>query len=638
MEFPEGLADCHRRKIKTARESVSLIRRGSRVFIGTGCGEPRHLVEALIDNQNLKDIVIYQMLSSALAQYVDDESFLRRFLLKTFFISSPMRRAAFEGKIDYIATHLSQIPSLFHNHIIALDIALIAVSAPDKFGYCSLGISVDVTKAAAANAGFVIAQVNPLMPRTLGDSYIHLDDIDCLVLHEEPLVETFSTTKENEISKRIGYYVSQLVEDGATLQLGFGQLPNALLKYLKDKKNLGMHTPMITDALLPLFESGVINNKEKTLLPGKVVTSMCMGTQKVYDYVDNNPTFYFASSEFVNSPATIALNDRMISIGTALEVDITGQICSESLGYLFYSGMGDQADSIRGSAMSKGGISIIALPSTAHDGAISRIVPHLSEGAGVTSTRGDIHFVVTEYGIAELQGKGIYERVVELAQIAHPKFRKDLIDMAKKHHYIFPDQLPPPEEDLIFLERYKSSIQLKDDRIIELRPLLPSDELAYGNFMYSLEKSTLYYRFFSKMMDFSHEVVQKHWSFVDYRRNMSIIGLARSRGYKQIVAVASYAEMEENRAEVAFVVREDFQSAGVGSRLLEVLERIAKENGYKGFFARVLRENSSMFQVFKKKYPRLKGVLSGSEIEVTMDFDSRSITSPIPEGASTPTI
>jgi acyl-CoA hydrolase len=566
--------------------------------------------------------MVYQMLSSTLSKFVEDESFIRRFSLKLFFISKSMRKAAFDGKIDYIPEYLSQIPRLFASHRIGLDAALVQVSPPDKFGYCSLGVSVDITRSAVEYAGIVIAQVNPLMPKTWGDSFVHVDEIDWLVSYEEPLVEALPSAKDSEISRRIGHYVSQLVDDGATLQIGFGHLPNAILKYLDSKKDLGIHTQLITDDFLPLFEKKVITNKKKTLLPGRVVTSLCMGSEKIYRYVDNNPSFYFRSSEFVNDPTVIARNDNLISISSALEVDLTGQVCSDSMGYLFYSGIGDQVDFLRGSSMSNGGFSIVALPSTAQNGTVSRIVPHLSEGAGVATTRGDVNFVITEYGIAELKGKGIFQRVMELAQIAHPKFREELIDIAKKRHYIFADQLPPTTEDLLFLEGYKYTLKLKDGKAVEFRPLLPSDEFAYRNFFYSLQEKTIYFRFFYKMKTFSHEVVQKQWSSVDYRKNMSIIGLVQKGGHKEIMAIGSYAEENDSSAEVAFVVREDFQSKGIASYLLEILEKIAIENNYQSFCATVLRENRAMIRVFKKRYPNAQiSANGGSDLRIIMEFE-----------------
>lgn len=607
-------------KVKTAEEAMSRIKRGSRVFVGTGCGEPQHLIHAMVRDVSLQDIMVYQMLSSTFADYVDDPSFQRRFSLKLFFISRRMRKAAFEGRIDYLPTYLSQIPRLFATHRIGLDVALIQVSPPDRFGFCSLGVSVDITLSGMENSAMVIAQVNPRMPRTWGDSFVHVDDIDYLVLHEEPIVEARPTVVDNEIVRRIGLYVSQLVDDGATLQIGFGNLPTALLAYLGGKKDLGLHTQLITDGMLPLFRNGVINNKKKSLLPGRVVTSLCMGTPELYDYVHNNPMFYFRSSEYVNDPTVIARNDNLISISSALEVDLTGQVCTDSMGYLFYSGIGDQVDFLRGSAMSKGGFSIIAMPSTAQNGKISRIVSHLNEGAGVATTRGDVNFIVTEYGIAELQGKGMYQRVMELAQVAHPKFREELIEVAKKRHYIFADQLPPSQDDLLFIEGYKSTLTLRNGRVVEFRPLLPSDEFSYRNFFYSLQEKTIYYRFFYKMKSFSHEVVQRQWASVDYRKNMSLIGLWQKGGSREIMAIGSYAEETEERAEIAFVVREDFQGLGIASYLLVELERIAKENGYTSFSATVLTENRAMTTVFRKRYPNAQTTTTGMDITLIMDF------------------
>ncbi len=422
-------------KLISAQEAMTKIKRGSRVFLGTGCGEPQHLIKAMVSDQGLYDIMIYQMLSFTLSHYVDHLSFQKRFSLKLFFISRSMRRAAFEGRIDYLPCYMSQIPGLFSSNRIGLDVAMVQVSPPDKYGYCSLGVSVDITRAGLENARSVIAQVNQRMPRTWGDSFVHVDDLDWLVPFDEPLVQSFPTLQDNEVSRRIGHYVSQLVEDGATIQVGFGNLPFHILKYLDDKKDLGLHTHVITDGYLPLFERKIITNRKKSLLPDRIVTSLCMGSQHLYDFVDNNPAFYFRASDFVNDPLVVARNDHLVSISPALEVDLTGQVCTDSLGSLFYSGIGDQVDFMRGSAMSKGGFSIVVMPSTAQGGKVSRIVPHLSEGAGVATTRGDVNFVVTEYGIAELMGKGIYQRVMELAQIAHPKFREELVETAKKRRY-----------------------------------------------------------------------------------------------------------------------------------------------------------------------------------------------------------
>ena len=608
-------------KILTPESSVKKIKNGSRVFVGTGCGEPQMLVKAMIEDRNIQDIVVYQMFSSTFSKYIDDDNFLNRFSLKLFFISAAIRGAAFDGKIDYIPVYLSQIPELFASKEIGLDVALIQVSPFDKFGFCSLGISVDITLSGMQNAKIVIAQVNPEMPRTWGDSTVHIDEIDYFVFHKEELIKAIPSKKNQEVIKRIGHYINQLVDDNATIQIGFGHLPDAILPYLYDKKNLGVHTQVITSGFLPLLKQNVITNKNKSYLPGRAVTSLCMGSKELYDYVDNNPMFYFRASDFVNNPNTIARNDNFISISSALEVDLTGQICTDSKGYLFYSGIGDQVDFIRGSSMSKGGFSIIVIPSTAENGAISRIVTHLSEGAGVATTRGDIDIVVTEYGIAELRGKSIYQRVMELVQIAHPKFRKKLIEDAKKCHYIFQNQLSPICQDLTFLDDYKFFKYGLKGKNIEFRPLLCSDEFESRNFFYSLQESTIYSRFFNKKKVFTKTMLQQQWADIDYKKDMTIIGLIQKGKHKQIVAIGSYVEAKDNVAEVAFLVKENLQGMGIGSYLLEILETIAKENGYTSFVAFVLNENKKMIRVFQKRYPDLTPIRSDSnETEVEMKF------------------
>ncbi len=608
-------------KIATTEEALASINNGCRVFIGTGCGEPQHLIHAMVADKGIRDIMIYQMLSHTLAHYLDDPAFVSRFSLKLFFISESMRKAAYEGKIDYLPTYLSQIPKLFENFHIGLDVALIQVSPPDRNGYCSLGISVDITRSATENAAWVIAQVNPAMPRTWGDSLVHMDDINMFVPYEEPLVTYQPNLPDVHISSRIGHFISQLVRDGDTIQIGFGALTNAVLQHLTGKKNLGIHTQLITDAILPLIQQKVVTNKLKTLVPRRVVASLCMGTERLYRFVDDNPIFDFRSSDFVSDPGVIARHDNLVSISSALEVDLTGQVCSDSLGYRFYSGIGDQVDFIRGAAMSKGGFSIIALPSTARNGTVSRIVSHLSEGAGVATTRGDVNFVVTEYGCAELQGKGIYQRVMELAQIAHPKFRSNLIAAAKKHHYIFADQLPPPDRDLIFLEKYNWQVNLRGGQTALIRPLYPSDEFEYRNFFYSLKEETIFKRFFYKISLFSHEVAQQDWAEIDYHNNMSLIGRVQRGGHYEVMAIGSYFQSKDGYAEVAFVVHDDFQGKGVASHMLKFLEQIAKENGFVGFVASVLDENQAMLHVFQKRYPAAELTIdSAGGVRVKMRF------------------
>ncbi len=616
------LKDRFPRKIKKADQALKKIKRGSRIFIETGCGEPQHLLQHLVTYPDARDLELFQILPFTLGKYLDKEDFLNRFSINAFFVSLSLRKAAEEGKINYVPAYLSEIPSLFDSRRISIDTALIQVTPPDEHGFCSFGVSVDIAKSAVSNAELVIAQVNPQMPKTWGDSFIHVDEIDLMVPFEEPLYQTIPPAL-NETARRIGYFASRLIEDGATLQVGFGQIPNAVLAFLQDKKDLGVHTQMISDGFLELIEKGVITNKKKNFHPGKIITSLAMGTEKLYRFVNNNPMVEFRPSEYVNHPNIIARNENLVSISTALEVDVTGQVCADSLGYTFYSGMGDQVDFIRGANRSKGGIPIIALPSTAKGGTVSRIVSHLSEGAGVTNTRADTKYVVTEYGIAQLYGKDIYQRVMELVQVAHPRFRKSLMEKAKGHHYIFKDQIAPSKEDWMALERYASDHTLSDGTKVHFRPIRPSDEFMSRNFFYKLEEKSIYYRFFQNVREWPHERAQK-WANISYGKDMAIVGIIQTEGVEEIIAIGRYAYDPEtpDYAMLAFIVRETFQGMGISTFLIKRLEKIAKENRYRGFTATVMEENAPMIHVFKKHYPAAKFLREGGGIlSVKMDFD-----------------
>jgi acyl-CoA hydrolase/GNAT superfamily N-acetyltransferase len=603
-----------------AAEAIRQIKNGSRVFIGSACGEPRHLIECLVDTTRIQDVMIFQMMAISLEQYLEDISFTNRFAVKLFSLTNPMQKASLIGKVDYIPAYLSEIPTLFTSHQIGLDVALVQISPPDAFGYASLGVSVDITREAVRCADLVIAQVNSRMPRTHGDGFIHIGDIDYLVPFDEALTELVPAHPDQEVTRRIARYVADLVDDGSTLQVGYGVLPYSMLQYLGEKNDLGVHTHMITDAFLPLLINGNITNKWKTYFKDRTLASSCTGSREVYDYIDNNPTFYFGTADLINNPAVIALNDRFISISSAMEVDLTGQVCSESVERNPFTGSGDQSNFIRGATLSKGGFSIIALPSTNPDGTRSRIVSSLCEGAGLATLRADVNFVVTEYGIAQLHGKSIFQRVVELAQIAHPGFRRQLIEQAKKDRFIVADQLPPRSEDLLFLEDYKDRVCLPNRKLMTIRPLLPSDEIAYRNFFYSLDPKTIYLRFFYNVNVFSHQMAQAHWSHLDYRKNITLIGLVRHQANKEIIAVGTYAGLLDGEAEVAFVVRDDFQGLGIAGLLLEKLETIARENAGHRFVATMLKENEVMQHIFRKRYPDAEIQDAGEEIRMVMPF------------------
>lgn len=428
------------KKFVTPEEAVAVIRSGDRVYVHPGCAVPEVLVEAMVKRYpELYDVEVCHLLGVGEAPYVKPEM-KGHFRHNAFFIGKNVRRAVCEGRADFTPIFLSEIPSLIQSKNYRVDVAMIQVSPPDEHGFCSLGVGVECTRAAVDIAKVVIASINPNMPRSLGDSFIHMNKIDYCTevdhpLWELPQLEGDETPGELDVYRKIGQHVASLVEDGATLQLGIGRIPDAVVKFLGDRKNLGVHSEMVSDGIIPLIESGVITNRKKTLLPGKTVTSFVLGSHELFDYIDNNPFFEFRPTQFTNDPFTIARNRKMVAINSAIEIDLTGQVCADSMGYKFYSGFGGQTDFIRGAARSEGGKPIIALPSTAKDDTISRITPHLREGAGVTTTRGDVHYVATEYGVVNLHGKTVRERIEALISIAHPKFRPELEAFAQEHYF-----------------------------------------------------------------------------------------------------------------------------------------------------------------------------------------------------------
>lgn len=425
----------YRNKRCRVDEAVQAIAGGNTVYIHPGCAEPEQLVHAMVRRgPELQNVKVIHLLTAGTAGYVNPEM-AAHFRHVAFFAGANVRGAINEGRADFIPIFLGEVEALIRNGAIPVDVALIHVSPPDEHGFCSFGVGVDATKTAAEHAKVVIAQINPKMPRTLGDSFIHINKIDRLVEVEDEILE-HAQGQVSDIANLIGRNIAELIEDGSTLQLGIGEIPDAVLYYLKEKKNLGIHTEMVSDGVVGLIERGVINNEKKTLHPGKVIVGFVLGTRRLYDFIDNNPIFEFHPSEYTNDPFIVSRNEKQVAINSAIEVDLTGQVCADSIGYNFYSGIGGQVDFIRGAARSKGGKPIIALPSTAKNDTVSRIVPHLKEGAGVVTSRGDVHYVVTEYGVAYLHGKSIRERCAALINIAHPKFRDELTKFVRERKWL----------------------------------------------------------------------------------------------------------------------------------------------------------------------------------------------------------
>jgi len=427
--LPAWLAT-YQRKVTTAEEAVGLVGSGERVYIHPGAAEPEALVVALCSRASeLSDVEIYHLMTLGNADYVKPEM-EGHFRHVAFFVGTNVREAVNSGRADYLPVLLYEVPRLFSTGRLTVDACLIQVSPPDEHGFCSFGVGVDTTRAATRCAKKIIAQVNRQMPRTLGDCFIHVSKFDAVVEVDQPLIE-LEAGRMTDVQEQIGLNVAGLIDNGATLQMGIGGIPDAVLKCLGDKQDLGVHTEMFSDGVAELIESGVINNERKTLHTGKVVTSFLMGSKRLYKFVDNNPFIEMHPTEYVNDPYIISKNDKMIAINSALQIDLTGQVCAESLGFDIYSGFGGQLDFVRGAARSKGGKPIIALPATAKQGTLSRITGALERGAGVVTTRAHVHYVVTEYGVADLFGKPLKRRAEELTAIAHPDFRGELKAFAR---------------------------------------------------------------------------------------------------------------------------------------------------------------------------------------------------------------
>lgn len=606
-------------QITNAADAVKRVRPGQRVFIGTGCAEPLELVHELARRATeLPDTEVLHLLTFGDAPYAHRE-LTQYFRVNSFFIAENVRDIIQEGLGDYTPIHLSDIPRLFSSGQLPLDVALIHVSPPDVDGLCSLGVSVDIVKTAAENASLVIAQVNPNMPRTMGDSFIHAYDIDILVPSDAPILEV-QPPQVTEITRQIAENISSLIEDGSTLEVGIGRIPQALLSFLKDKKDLGIHTEMITDGVVDLIKCGAVTGARKTMDRGKVVASFCLGTKRLYDFVDDNPVFSFHPTEYVNNPSVITQQHKMVAINMALEIDLTGQVCADSIGSKFFSGVGGQVDFNRGAAKAAGGKAIIALPSTAQGGAISRIVTHLSPGAGVVTTRAGVYYVVTEYGAAYLHGKSVAERALALISIAHPNYRADLLREAIEAKYLSAELADREGKIVVGPKELRTTYLLTDGTQLNFRPIHPTDEPRMRDLFYKLSEATIYYRFMSRQKRVSRHQIQD-FVYIDHRNDVTIVATLPEAHGEDIVAVGSYyLDPKTNLAEVAFVVSDRWQNHGIGTFLLRHLMRIARRNGIRGFTAEVLVENKAMQAVINKSNTKVKSKVGSNVVSFEMDF------------------
>ncbi len=602
-------------RIATPEQAIQRVKPGRRILVGSGAAEPCALVNALVkDGTHLQDNEVVHLLTLGEAPYVRPE-LQDRFRHTAFFIGPNVREAINEGRADFLPVFLSEIPLLIRSRRVRIDVALIQVSPPDAHGFVSLGVSVDVVRAAVDTAELVLAEVNPHMPRTHGDSFVHVSRIDRLIPVDVPLLALTPEPPGPE-ALEIARNVASLIPDGATIQAGIGQIPDATLEALSEHNDLGVHTEMLSDGVMRLAERGVITGKRKSVLPGKMVTSFIMGSRALYAWAHENPALELRPSEYTNDPFVIARNDRMVAINAALAVDLTGQVASDTLMGRFYSGIGGQVDFIRGAARSRGGKAILALRSTAKGGTVSRIQPVLEEGAGVVTSRGDVRYVVTEYGAADLWGKNVRERAVALIEIAHPKFRAALLEEAKRRRYVFPDQRVPRAVYPVCEVRRE---RLPGGPEILLRPVRMADEEELQRLLYSLSDESLYHRFMTFHRTHPHAEMQQLVD-LDYEQSMALVACDPDTG--DLIGLSRYDVDPATRlAEIAFVVRDDWQGRGVGSALLRRMSEVARARALVGFTAEILSTNRPMLAVFYESGLKISGALEAGVYHLEALFE-----------------
>ena len=593
------------------------IRSGYRIFFGSGAACPHQLIKRFLDHsKQFNNIELTHILTLGETPWAD-EKYKDHLRVNSFFLGPGTRDAVSRGDGDYTPCFLSEIPGLMEDKIHPIDVAFIQVTPPDEHGFCSLGVSVDVVSAAARTAKYVIAEVNPRMPKTLGQSFIHVSKIDAYMEVNYPILG-HGVAELDDVTLKIGKYCAMLIEDGSTLQMGIGKIPDAVLSYLGDRSDLGIHTEMFSDGLLELYKNGNITNAKKALNRFKTVTSFCFGSDALYDFVHDNPHVEFHPSEYTNNPAIIAQNPQVISVNSAIQIDLSGQVVADSIGDRFYSGIGGQVDFIRGAGMSRGGKPVIALPSTAKGGEISRIVPVLTQGSGVVTSRGDVHYVVTEYGIATLRGRSIRERALELIQVAHPKFRDQLLEEVRSHYWVPAYHAKVP----VALNELPSTKMKISGRNYVLRALQSSDQRRLQEFFYSHSEKTLMNRYRGVPQNMATDQAYRLVN-IDQTKDVAIC-LVQRQGPREIIRGVGRFYMEtESRAEISFVVEDELQGKGLGSVLMETLIRIAKERKIPQLWAYVINTNYAMQHLLEKfNFTHQEGGDS-SEFEYKLDLDAQ---------------
>lgn len=582
--------------VTSAETALCEIRNGDHVFVGTGCAAPRGLVQALEQMPNPPaDLELLHFFTVNAFDHDPQGKSTTRFRHRSFFVGNDMRAAVQQGLVDYVPMSVARVPEMMALGRIPVDVALIQVSTPDAFGYVSLGVSVDIIPAAIARARVVIAEVNPAMPRSMGDSALHISRIHHLVPVSTPVTEYPRAPVQTDDVQRIARYIAGIIEDGSTLQIGLGQVAHEALQYLTDRKDLGVHSDLISDAIIPLLENGNLTGARKTSKPFKIVASMALGSRALYDLIDGNPLFSMEPMDAVCNPAVIAAQHKMVAIAQAYAVDLTGQVCIDQFGGAFYSGLGSQGEFLTGASRSPGGKPIVCMTSTTEDGLQSRIRPSLLLGESATIARTDVHYVVTEFGIAYLFGKSIRERATALIELAHPQFRPALFAQAQALGYLSADQTLqnlrayPVEEEV--------TLTLKDGRTVMLRPARSSDAQDIRDLFHHLSEADVYTRFFRHVRALSNAEVQRLCN-VDYENEVAFVATAGSREQSQIVGQSCYfVNPTTNLADTAFMVHPEWQGCGLGTALQNCMVQHARKRGLRGFVADVLAGNTRMLRL-----------------------------------------
>ena len=613
--------DEYLKKRTSAKEAIGRIQSGQRIFIGSSCGEPQGLVRELVNQADrFADLEIVRLLSlesSPLTQ-IASKTEGNCFTIRSFYLGSIKPRSLERNKRFMTPINLSAVPRLLKSRQIPVHVALIQVSPPDDFGWMSLGVSVDITLAGAQSADLVIAQVNNRTPRVLGQSFIHVNDVDVMVEYDEELL-TITDPPESEASRRIAEHVTKLIDDGSTIQISLGAAPRATLLALADRKDLGIHTHYLTDAIMQLTAQGVITNRKKGFHEGKLVASAAIGSKDLYAFINDNPGIEFYPSDYVNNPGIIGRNNKMVALNVAMAMDLTGQVAADALPYNNFSGISGIMDFFRGAADAPEGKSILMLPSTTLDGKSSRIVPFL-ENIAVVVPRGDVQYVVTEYGIVNLFGKSLQERAMALISIAHPDFREDLFYQAKKIGLLGPERSLSESMFGIYPLKVEEIREVKGKKVF-LRPAKPTDERLIQEHFYDMDKDDVISRFMHEKLLFSRKDVADMYQ-VDYVRNMTIVAVVGEVGVERIVSVgAYYFEPARNMAEVAFSVLKDWQGLGLSSLIIRKLAESARENGISGLTAYTQPNNQRMIKLFQSLPYKVKTSFDEDMLFLSCKFD-----------------